>query len=301
VHGSPESPGRAELCRVFLSRQGAFIDMSTQPFIHIKPKKGLQLIDFRELVHYRDLFAFLVIRDIKVKYKQTVLGGLWAVIQPFFLMVVFTLFFGKLAKIPSDGIPYPIFNYTAMIAWTYFAGAINTSSNSIVGSGSLISKVYFPRVIIPLTSVLAGLLDFSLAFIVLLGMMLYYHIYPTLLVLVLPGLVILMMLTASGVGMLLAALNAKYRDIRYTIPFLVQFWMFATPIVYPASMIPERYRMIYALNPMTGIIEGFRAVLLGRAAFPTEMVLISIVLSLGLFILGLTYFKQVERYFADVI
>lgn len=301
MHGSPDSPGRAELCRVFLARQGAFIDMSTQPFIHIKPKKGLQLIDFRELVHYRDLFAFLVIRDIKVKYKQTVLGGLWAVIQPFFLMVVFTLFFGKLAKIPSDGIPYPIFNYTAMIAWTYFAGAISTSSNSIVGSGSLISKVYFPRVIIPLTSVLAGLLDFSLAFIVLLGMMLYYHIHPTLLVLVLPGLVILMMLTASGVGMLLAALNAKYRDIRYTIPFLVQFWMFATPIVYPASMIPERYRMLYALNPMTGVIEGFRSVLLGRTVFPSEMVMISIVISLGLFILGLTYFKQVERYFADVI
>ncbi len=286
---------------MFQILQGVFVEMSSQPFTHIKPKKGLQLINFRELVHYRDLFAFLVIRDIKVKYKQTVLGGLWAIIQPFFLMVVFTLFFGKLAKIPSDGIPYPIFNYTAMIAWTYFAGAINTSSNSIVGSGSLISKVYFPRVIIPLTSVLAGLLDFSLAFIVLLGMMLYYQIYPTILILTLPGLVVLMMLTAGGVGMLLAALNAKYRDIRYTVPFLVQFWMFITPIVYPASMVPERYRMIYALNPMTGVIEGFRAVLLGRTEFPGEMVLLSAVISLGLFILGLTYFKQVERYFADVI
>ncbi len=286
---------------MFQIQQGVFVEMSSQPFTHIKPKKGLQLIDFRELVHYRDLFAFLIIRDIKVKYKQTVLGGLWAIIQPFFLMVVFTLFFGKLAKIPSDGIPYPIFNYTAMIAWTYFAGAINTSSNSIVGSGSLISKVYFPRVIIPLTSVLAGLLDFSLAFIVLLGMMLYYQIYPTILILTLPALVVLMMLTAGGVGMLLAALNAKYRDIRYTVPFLVQFWMFVTPIVYPASMVPERYRMIYALNPMTGVIEGFRAVLLGRTEFPGEMVLLSAVISLGLFILGLTYFKQVERYFADVI
>jgi len=275
--------------------------MNTQPLIHIRPKKGLQLLDIKELTQYRDLFTFLVIRDIKVKYKQTVLGGLWAVIQPFFLMVVFTLFFGKLAKIPSDGIPYPIFNFTAMIAWTYFSGAINTSSNSVVGSGSLISKVYFPRIIIPLTSVIAGLLDFSLAFIVLIGMMLYYNIYPSLLVLALPGLIILMMLIASGVGMLLAALNAKYRDIRYTIPFLVQFWMFATPIVYPASMIPEKYRMIYALNPMTGVIEGFRSVLLGRTAFPIEMVLMSAVISLGVFILGLTYFKQVERYFADVI
>ncbi len=275
--------------------------MNTQPLIHIRPKKGLQLLDIKELIQYRDLFVFLVIRDIKVKYKQTVLGGLWAVIQPFFLMVVFTLFFGKLAKIPSDGIPYPIFNFTAMIAWTYFSGAINTSSNSIVGSGSLISKVYFPRIIIPLTSVIAGLLDFSLAFIVLIGMMLYYNMYPSLLILALPGLIILMMLIASGVGMLLAALNAKYRDIRYTIPFLVQFWMFATPIVYPASMIPEKYRMIYALNPMTGVIEGFRSVLLGRTAFPIEMVLMSAVISLGVFILGLTYFKQVERYFADVI
>ncbi len=274
---------------------------SGKHFIHIRKKTGIQLLDFRELSQYRDLFAFLVIRDIKVKYKQTVLGGLWAIIQPFFLMVVFTLFFGKLVKIPSDGIPYPIFNYTAMIAWTYFSGAISTSSNSIVGSGSLISKVYFPRVIIPFTSVMAGLLDFALAFIVLLGMMLYYNIFPTLLVLLLPGLVILMMLTAGGVGMLLAALNAKYRDIRYTIPFLVQFWMFATPIVYPASMIPERYRMIYALNPMTGVIEGFRSALLGSTAFPTDMVLISVVVSLGFFILGLTYFKQVERHFADVI
>jgi len=272
-----------------------------EPFIHIKPKKGLQLINFRELKQYRDLLYFLVARDIKVKYKQTVLGGLWAVIQPFFMMVVFTLFFGKLAKIPSDGIPYPIFNYTAMIAWTYFAQAVSQSGNSIVGSGSLITKVYFPRIIIPLTPVVAGLLDFSIAFVVLLGMMLYFHIYPTIMVLMLPVLILLMMLIASGVGMLLAALNAKYRDIRYTIPFLLQFWMFATPIVYPASLVPEKYRMIYALNPMTGVIEGFRSTLLGTVAFPTQMVLMSLIISLTLFLTGLTYFKQVERHFADVI
>lgn len=275
--------------------------MSEHRFIHIKPQKGFHLIDYHELLQYHELFGFLIIRDIKVKYKQTVLGGLWAIIQPFFMMVVFTLFFGRLARIPSDEIPYPIFNYTAMIAWSYFAGALNTSSNSIVGSGSLISKVYFPRVIIPLTPVVAGLLDFALAFIVLIGMMLYYQIYPSILVLALPGLVLLMVLTAGGVGMLLAALNAKYRDIRYTIPFLLQFWMFASPIVYPASMIPERYRIIYALNPMTGVIEGFRSALLGKTTFPTEMVLMSAGISLGLFILGLIYFKQVERYFADVI
>lgn len=275
--------------------------MNNQPYIHIRAKKGLQLIDFHELKQYRDLLYFLVARDIKVKYKQTVLGGLWAVIQPFFMMVVFTLFFGKLAKIPSDGIPYPIFNYTAMIAWTYFATTVSQSGNSIVGSGSLITKVYFPRIIIPFTPVMAGLLDFFIAFMVLLGMMFYFHIYPTIMVLMLPVLILLMMLIAGGVGMLLAALNAKYRDIRYTIPFLLQFWMFASPIVYPASMIPEKYRMIYALNPMTGVIEGFRSALLGTVTFPTEMVLLSFIISLTLFLTGLTYFKQVERHFADVI
>jgi lipopolysaccharide transport system permease protein len=276
-------------------------DRSTKPLVHIKPGKGLQLIDIHELKQYRDLLYFLVARDIKVKYKQTVLGGLWAVIQPFFMMVVFTLFFGKLARIPSDGIPYPIFNYTAMIAWTYFAQAVSQSGNSIVGSGSLITKVYFPRVIIPLTPVIAGLLDFSIAFIVLIGMMLYFSIHPTGMVLMLPVLILLMMLTASGAGMLLAALNAKYRDIRYTIPFLMQFWMFASPIVYPASLVPEKYRLIYALNPMTGVIEGFRSALLGTIPFPTGMVLLSLVVSLALFLTGLVYFKQVERHFADVI
>ncbi|HNY64277.1 MAG TPA: ABC transporter permease [Deltaproteobacteria bacterium] len=269
--------------------------------IHIRPQKGLQLIDVRELRQYRDLLYFLVARDIKVKYKQTVLGGLWAVIQPFCMMVVFTLFFGRLARIPSDGVPYPIFNYTALIAWTYFAQAVSQSGNSIVGSGNLITKVYFPRLIIPLTPVIAGLLDFAIAFAVLVGMMAYFRIYPTAMAVTLPLLTLLMMLTAGGAGMLLAALNAKYRDIRYTIPFLMQFWMFATPIVYPASLVPERYRMIYALNPMTGVIEGFRAALLGTVPFPTDMVLLSLGVSLAMFLTGLTYFKQVERHFADVI
>lgn len=275
--------------------------VSPQPIIHIRPKKGLQLIDVRELSQYRDLFTFLVIRDIKVKYKQTVLGGLWAIIQPFFMMVVFTLFFGRLAKIPSDGIPYPIFNYTAMVAWTYFATAITGAGNSVVGSGNLLSKVYFPRIFIPLTPVIAGLLDFFLSFVVLIGMMFYFHLSPSARCLILPLLILLMMFTASGVGMILAALNAKYRDIRYTIPFLMQFWMFATPIVYPASMVPERYRMIYALNPMTGIVEGFRSVLLGTVAFPADMVIISAAISICLFAVGIIYFKQVERYLADVI
>ncbi|MFC1815188.1 ABC transporter permease [Thermodesulfobacteriota bacterium] len=272
-----------------------------KPLIHIKPKKGWQLIDFNELKQYRDLFYFLVARDINVKYKQTVLGGLWAIIQPFFLMVVFTLFFGKLAKIPSDGIPYPIFNYTAMVAWTYFATSIAASSNSLIGNTSLISKVYFPRIIIPLSSVLAGLLDFTIAFAVLLGMMFFFHIYPTVKVFMLPLLVLIMILSSSGVGFFLSALNAKYRDIKFTIPFLLQLWMFASPIVYPASLIPEKYRLLYAINPMVGVVEGFRSAILGTTTFNGSMVIVSAVVSVTCFVFGLLYFKQMERYFADII
>jgi len=275
--------------------------MEKKPYLVIKPKKGWQLIDFKELREYRDLFYFLVARDIKVRYKQTVLGGLWAIIQPFFMMIVFTLFFGNLAKVPSDGIPYPIFNYSALVAWMYFANSITFSGNSLVDNTALISKVYFPRLIAPLAPVLAGLLDFSIAFVLLIGMMFYFQIYPTTMIVFLPLLVILMMLTASGVGMFLAALNAKYRDIRYTITFLVQFWMFASPVVYPASMIPEKYHVIYALNPMAGVIEGFRSALLGTIAFPTQMLLVSTLVSIIIFVIGALYFKQTERYFADVI
>ncbi|MFC1918887.1 ABC transporter permease [Chloroflexota bacterium] len=275
--------------------------MDEKPHLIIRPKKGWQLVDFKELKAYRDLFYFLVTRDIKVRYKQTVLGGLWAIIQPFFMMVVFTLFFGNLAKVPSDGIPYPIFNYSAMVAWTYFSNTINHSGNSLVQNTALISKVYFPRLIAPLAPALAFLLDFAIAFVILIGMMLYYHIYPTIMTLFLPLLIILMMFTASGVGMFLAALNAKYRDIRLTIPFLVQFWMFASPVVYPVSMLPEKYHLIYAINPMTGVIEGFRSALLGTVAFPTQMLLVSTLVSIVIFIAGALYFRQTERYFADVI
>lgn len=281
-----------------MNRTKAVVDRA---FIHIKPKKGWQLIDFKELKEYRDLFYFLVVKDIKVRYKQTVLGGLWAIIQPFFSMIVFTIFFAKLAKMPSDGVPYPIFNFTAMVVWTYFANAITASGNSLIGNTQLLSKVYFPRIIIPLTPVLAGLLDFSIAFMMLIGMMVYFDIYPTPMIFLIPFLVLLMMLTASGVGTFLAALNAKFRDIRYTIPFLVQLWMFASPIVYPATMIPEKYRLIYGLNPLAGVIEGFRSILLGTVAFPAQMVLFSASMSLILFVIGISYFKQMERYFADII
>lgn len=275
--------------------------MKTEPYLVIKPKKGWQFIDFKELVAYRDLFYFLVSRDIKVRYKQTVLGGLWAIIQPFFMMVVFSVFFGRLAKLPSDGVPYPIFSYSALVAWGYFANSVSSSSNSVISSGGLISKVYFPRLIAPLSPVVSGLLDFTIAFVILIAMMLYYRIYPTITTLFLPLLVILMMLAAAGVGMILAPLNAKYRDIGYTIPFMIQFWMFASPVVYPASMLPEKYHLIYAINPMAGVIEGFRSALLGTVAFPTQMLLVSTIVSLSLFIIGALYFRQTERYFADII
>jgi len=277
------------------------INTTNSSKIRIESKKGWQLIDFNELREYRDLFYFLVIRDIKVRYKQTVLGGLWAIIQPFFMMIVFTLFFGKLAKIPSDNIPYPIFNFSAMVAWTYFANALSNSGNSLVASANLVSKVYFPRIIIPLTPILAGLLDFNIAFLMLIVMMIYYNIYPTIMIFFLPLLVVLMIFTTSGVGMFLSALNAKYRDIKYTIGFLVQVWMFSSPIVYPSSMVPEKYQLIYAINPMVGVIEGFRSILLGTIPFPTSMVIISFIVSSILLFFGMIYFKQTERFFADII
>ncbi len=275
--------------------------METKPYTVIKPRKGWQLFDFRELKRYRDLFYFLVIRDIKVRYKQTVLGGLWAVIQPLFMMIIFTIFFGKLAKIPSEGVPYPVFNFSAMVVWTYFANAITFSGNSLIQDREMIAKVYFPRLFAPLAPVIGFLLDFAIAFIILLGMMLYYHIYPTVMTLLVPLLLLIVVLTASGTGMLLSALNVKYRDIKYTMTLLVQLWMFASPVVYPTSIVPEEYHLIYALNPMAGVIESFRSVLLGTTAFPTQMLLVSTLASLVIFAIGAFYFKQTERYFADVI
>jgi lipopolysaccharide transport system permease protein len=267
----------------------------------IKPRPGWQLVDFRELIHYRDLFYFLVTREIRLRYKQTVLGGLWAIIQPLFLMLVFYLFFGRLAKLPSDNVPYMVFNYAAMVPWTYFSNSITISSNSLVQNTSLISKVYFPRIMIPTAPVFAFLLDFAIAFVLLLVMMAFYHIAPSPMVLLLPLLVVIMLLTAAGVGMFLSALSAKYRDITYTIAFLMQFWMFASPVVYPASILSPRNQLLYAINPMAGVIEGFRSTLLHTRAFPTEMVLISAAVSVLLFMGGALYFRRTERFFADVI
>jgi len=268
--------------------------------IIIEPKGKLAGFQFRELWNYRELLRFLVVRDIKVRYKQTVLGGLWAILQPFMNMVVFTIFFGHLAKIPSDGLPYPIFVYTALLPWQFFSGGIGNSGNSLVANSHLISKVYFPRLIIPAASLGAGCLDFLIAFGMLILMMIYYGIYPGLGIFIFPFLMVLVAVAALGVGMILAALNVAYRDFRYVIPFLVQFWLFATPVIYPASLVPEKWRWLINLNPMAGLITGIRSSLLNLPLFWTD-ILISGTISIGLFVIGIVYFKKMERRFADII
>lgn len=267
----------------------------------IKPSKGINLANFYNLWEYRDLFYFLTIRDIKVRYKQTVLGGLWAIIQPFFTMVVFSLFFGKLAKVPSDGIPYPIFSFAALVPWTFFAQGLTNSSNSLVGSANLITKVYFPRIIIPLSSVVSGIIDFVIAFAVLIGMMFFYGIYPTTNIIWLPFLLLLAFIIALGIGMWFSALNVEYRDVRYVVPFLIQIWLFLTPIAYPSSLLSEPWRTIYGINPMVGVVEGFRWALLGTKTAPGPILILSSLVSLIVLFTGLLYFNKMERTFADVV
>jgi len=267
----------------------------------IEPKKGWIPLDFKELWDFKELLYFLVKRDIKVRYKQTVLGGLWAIIQPFFTMVVFSLFFGRLAKMPSDGIPYPIFVYAGLLPWTYFSNALSASGNSLVGNAHLISKVYFPRLIIPSSSALAGLLDFFIAMMVLGVMIIYYQFVPTPGILLFPVLVGLTFLCAVGVGLWLSALNVEYRDIRYVIPFLIQIWMFVSPVIYPVSMVGEKYRWLLALNPMGGIIKAYRASLLGHQPIDWSLLAISAFIVIFLFFSGLYYFRRMERTFADVV
>lgn len=269
--------------------------------IIIEPKQGLRQIPFRELWAYRDLLYFLTWRDIKVRYKQTILGATWAILQPFMTMVVFSLFFGNLAAIPSDGVPYPIFAYAALVPWTFFANAMGQASNSIVTDANLIKKVYFPRLAVPISTVLGGVIDFILAFSVLLVMMLFYGILPTLNVVWLPALVLLALVTALGVGLWLSAMNVQFRDVRYTIPFLTQLWLFITPIAYPSSLIEnDALRFVYSLNPMVGVVEGFRWALLGTDTAPGLSLLASSVVAIVLLISGLIYFGQMEKTFADV-
>lgn len=270
------------------------------PVIIIRPLSGLVPIDFKELWTYRELLITFVTRDIRVRYKQTVLGAAWAVIQPFFMMVVFTLFFGRLAKIPSEGIPYPIFSYAALLPWTLFAEGLSRSTNSMVSNSGIMTKVYFPRLVLPIAGVISPLMDFSIALVILIGMMYYYGYFPTLNILWLPVFILFAIFTALGVGLWLSALNVQYRDFQYTVPFIIQLWLFASPVVYPSSLLPEPYRMIYGLNPMAGVIEGFRWALLGTNP-PSSLMLVSILVVALILVSGAFYFKRMEKIFADVV
>jgi len=275
--------------------------VSVVPVTVIRPSRGWISLNLRDLWEYRELLYFLTWRDIKVRYKQTVLGAAWAIIQPFFTMVVFSLFFGKLAKMPSDDIPYPIFSYAALVPWTFFANGLSQSSTSLVASANLIKKVYFPRLVVPVSAVISGGVDFVLAFVVLLGMMLFYGIVPTAVVVWLPLLLLLALVTSLGVGLWLTAMNVQFRDVRYAVPFLVQAWMFATPIAYPSSLLDEPWRTLYGVNPMAGVVEGFRWALLGTETAPGPIILVSALVAVGLLISGTFYFRRMEKTFADVV
>jgi len=275
--------------------------LTDTPVIRIEASRGWVSLKLRELWEYRELSYFLIWRDIKVRYKQTVLGAAWAIIQPFFTMVVFSLFFGQLAKIPSDGIPYPIFSYAALVPWTFFANGLGKASNSLVGSSNLIKKVYFPRLAIPIASVLSGIIDFVLSFIILIGLMLYYGITPTANVVWLPFLLALSFIIALGVSLWLSALNVQFRDVQYIIPFITQLWLFATPIAYPSSILPYKWKTLYAMNPMVGVVEGFRWALLGTDTAPGPIIIVSSLVALLLLVSGALYFRRLEKTFADVV
>jgi lipopolysaccharide transport system permease protein len=267
----------------------------------IEPPKGWAPLALTELWKFRELLFFLTWRDIKVRYKQTALGATWAILQPVLTMILFSVIFGGLAKLPSEGVPYPIFTFTALLPWQLFAFALTQSSNSLVGSQNLISKVYFPRLVVPFSSVLAGVVDFGIAFVVLVGLMFYYGIALTPAVLLLPVFLILTLASALAVGLWLSALNVQYRDIRYVVPFLTQFWMYSTPIAYSSSIIPEKWRWLYSLNPMTGVVEGFRLAVLGKSSLDVASLCISAGMVVVLLVGGLYYFKRMESSFADVI
>ena len=269
--------------------------------LRITPPSRWWAIPFGELWDFRELLYFFVWRDIKVRYKQTAIGAAWAILQPFLAMLVFTLFFGKLAHIPSEGLPYPIFSYSGLLPWMYFAAALQSCTNTIVENQRLITKVYFPRLALPLSSVVSGLVDFGISFLMFVAMMIYYHMRPAWTMLWLPAFLLLALLTALGVGLWLSALNAIYRDVRYVLPFLVQFWLFASPVVYPASLMPAKWRWVYGLNPMTGVIEGFRWALAGRGDPPGRLILISSGVVLVILLSGVGYFQKMETTVADVV
>ena len=275
--------------------------MARVPTVVIQPTKGLFHLELGALWQYRELLYFLAWRDMKARYAQTVIGVGWAIIQPLFTMVIFTVIFGKFARMPSDGLPYPVFAYVALIPWTYFARSIERSGNSLVGETGLVKKVYFPRLILPISATIAGLLDFIISFVVLLGMMAWYGFSPTWGILTLPFFLLLILFTAVSVSLWLSSLNTRYRDISYVIPFLTQVWMYASPVVYPVSVVPERWRLLYSLNPMAGVIEGFRWSLLGKKSPDFIIMALSATAVLFIFLTGLVYFKRTERTFADIL
>ena len=272
----------------------------SQPII-LEPSRGWVTLNLRKLWQYRELLYFLSWRDIKVRYKQTLLGAAWAIMQPVLTMLLFSVFFGKLAKMPSDGIPYPLFAYTALVPWTLFANALTQSSNSLVQNANLLKKVYFPRLIMPISSVISGVVDFLCALIALAAMMLFYGVLPTSNMIWLPFLLILAFGTALGVGLWLSAINVQFRDVRHAMPFLTQFWLFATPIAYPSSLLSEPWRTLYGINPMVGVVEGFRWALLGTETAPGPMLLVSALAALTVLVTGAFYFRRMEKTFADTV
>ena len=272
-----------------------------RPTVIIEPRRGLLHLDLAAIWQHRVLLYFIVWRDLKIRYKQSVIGIGWVVLQPLVSMAIFTVIFGHFAKLPSDGIPYPIFAYCALLPWTYFAGALGRCSASVVGDAHLVSKVYFPRLILPLAGTISGLIDFAVSFVLLMGMVMWYEIDITWRLLTLPVFVVFAQATALAVGLWLSALNVRYRDVGHTIPFLIQIWMFVSPVVYPVSMIPEKYRLIYSLNPMAGVIEGFRWALLGKAAPDFSVMAGSALVVLVLLTGGIIFFRNMESTFADVV
>jgi len=267
----------------------------------IRPDEGRITLQFAHLWDYRELLFFLVLRDLKVRYKQTALGIAWAILQPLATMLVLSIFFGRLAKVPSDGVPYTIFAYCALVPWQMFAFALTESGNSLVQNQQLLTKMFFPRLIIPMAPIFTALVDFAVAFTMILGLMIFYGIVPRTTIIFLPFFIAMALFAAFGVGVWLAALTAEYRDVRYVIPFLTQFWMFATPIAYPSSLVPGKWRLLYGLNPMAGVVEGFRWALLGTPPLSLPLLLASVAMVLAFCWGGLLYFRRMESTFADVI
>jgi homopolymeric O-antigen transport system permease protein len=271
------------------------------PVIRIQASRGWASLKLWEVWEYRELLYFLVWRDVKVRYRQTTIGAAWVVLQPLMTMLIFTLVFRGFANVPSDGLPYSIFAFTALLPWQFFASALTRCTGSIVGQANLISKVYFPRLVVPLSATIAGLVDFGVALVMLFAMMIWFGIAPTWRILTLPLFLLLALIAALAVGLWLSALNVRYRDVGYVIPFLIQLWMFASPIAYPVSLVPERFRFLYSLNPMTGVIEGFRWALFGKLSIPLAPIVISAVAVIGLLWGGIFFFKRMQRTFADVV